>query len=133
MKHILVVEDDPQNAILFRKLLERRGGFRVTLSESAEEILRLAEEGDVHLVILDVSLSNTRHDGQALGGVELCRLIKKNPATASLPVILATAHAMRGDAEDLMAKSGADDYVPKPIVDHEAFIHQVRSLLAEAA
>ena len=133
MKHVLVVEDDPHNAVLFRKLLERRGGFRVTVSESADEILQLAETGDLSLVIMDVSLANTRHDGVALGGVELCRMIKRNPATASIPVILATAHAMRGDAEELLTESGADDYVAKPIVDHEAFIHQVRSILAEAA
>jgi CheY-like chemotaxis protein len=40
---------------------------------------------------------------------------------------------MRGDAENLLAESGADDYVAKPIVDHEAFVAQVKSLLEEAA
>ena len=133
MKHVLVVEDDPHNAVLFRKLLERRGGFRVTVTESADEILRACESGDLHLVIMDISLANTRHDGEALGGVELCRMIKRNPATSHIPVILATAHAMRGDAEELLTESGADDYVAKPIIDHEAFIHQVKAMLAEAA
>jgi two-component system cell cycle response regulator DivK len=133
MKHVLVVEDDPQNAMLFRKLLERRGGFKVTVSESAEEILRLTGERDVDLVLMDVSLSNTRQAGQILSGVELCRLIKDRPSSAGIPVLLATAHAMRGDAETLLGESGADDYVAKPILDHEAFMRRVNSMLQEAA
>jgi CheY-like chemotaxis protein len=133
MKHVLVVEDDPHNAILFRKLLERRGGFTVTLSESAEEILRLAQGGGVDLVLMDVSLANTRLEGKQVGGVELCHMIKNHPSSAGVPVILATAHAMRGDAENLLAESGANDYVAKPIVDHGAFVAQVKSLLEEAA
>jgi two-component system cell cycle response regulator DivK len=48
-------------------------------------------------------------------------------------VVLATAHAMRGDAERLLAESGADDYVAKPIVDHAAFVLQVRNFLEAAA
>jgi two-component system, cell cycle response regulator DivK len=133
VKHILVVEDDPHNAILFRKLLERRGGFSVTLSESAEEILTLTQSGGVDLVIMDVSLANTRLGGVQLGGVELCHMIKNHPSSAAIPVVLATAHAMRGDAEALLAESGANDYVAKPIVDHEAFMTQVKALLEEAA
>ncbi|MGH7741488.1 MAG: response regulator [Candidatus Eiseniibacteriota bacterium] len=133
MKHVLVVEDDPHNAILLRKVLERRGGFSVTLSESAEEILELTQGGTIDLVLMDVSLANTRLKGKQLGGVELCHMIKNNPASAYIPVILATAHAMRGDAENLLAESGANDYVAKPIVDHEAFVNQVKSLLEEAA
>lgn len=133
MKHILVVEDDPHNAILFRKLLERRGGFSVTLSESADEILTLTQSGGVDLVIMDVSLANTRRAGVQLGGVELCHMIKNHPSSAGIPVVLATAHAMRGDAEALLAESGANDYVAKPIVDHEAFVNQVNALLEEAA
>lgn len=133
MKHVLVVEDDPFNATLLRKVLERRGGFKVTLTESADEIMTLTQAGGIDLVILDVSLANTRHQGAHVGGVELCHMIKNHPSSAGVPVILATAHAMRGDAENLLAESGANDYVAKPIVDHEAFVAQVKSLLEEAA
>ena len=71
---------------------------------------------------MDVSLANSRWEGSAVNGVELCRLLKADPRTAAIPVMLATAHAMRGDAESLIAESGADDYVAKPIVDHAAFV-----------
>ena len=133
MKHVLVVEDDPHNAALFHKILEKRAGYRVTVTENAAEILRLAAGGEVDLVILDVSLGNTRLDGQAVSGVELCQRLKSDARTVGIPVLLATAHAMRGDCERLLAESGADDYVSKPILDHALFAAQVRAHLNEAA
>jgi CheY-like chemotaxis protein len=133
MKHVLVVEDDVHNAVLFTKLLSKRVGCRITLSESAEEILALATGGDVDLVIMDVSLGNTLYDGRPISGVDLTRMIKADPRSVGVPVILATAHAMRGDAEKLLAQSGADDYVSKPILDHGAFVEQVRGMLEEVA
>ena len=54
-------------------------------------------------------------------------------ALLSHPVLLATAHAMRGDAERLLAESGADQYVSKPIVEHDVFVACVRELVREAA
>jgi CheY-like chemotaxis protein len=134
MIHVVVVEDDPMNALLFRKLLEKRCGYRVTVTESAEEVLSLARNADVGLVLMDVSLANTRYAGEPVNGVELCRLLKGDPATRDVPVMLATAHAMRGDAEELLRESGADDYVSKPVVDHSEFAEQVkRRVRAEAA
>jgi two-component system, cell cycle response regulator DivK len=133
MIHVVVVEDDAMNALLFRKLLEKRCGYRVTVTESTEELLALVRGGDVGLVLMDVSLANTRHQGQPVNGVDLCRLLKGDPSTCSVPVMLATAHAMRGDAETLLSESGADDYISKPIVDHGAFVTHVRSVVREEA
>jgi two-component system cell cycle response regulator DivK len=133
MTHVVVVEDDAMNALLFRKLLEKRCGYRVTVTESADELLALVRAGDVGLVLMDVSLANTRYQGQPVSGVDLCRLLKSDPATCGVPVMLATAHAMRGDAEALLAESGADDYLSKPIVDHGAFVGHIRTVLREEA
>lgn len=133
MKHVLVVEDDLHNATLFRKIIEKRAGFQVTVCEDGPEILRLCQSGEVHLVVLDISLGHTELDGQPVNGVEICRRLKADPRTVGIPILLATAHAMRGDGERLIAESGADDYVAKPIVDHTAFAEQVRGHLSEAA
>ena len=133
MSHVIVVEDDVHNGMLFRKLLEKRGGYRVTVTESAEELFLLCRGGGVALVIMDVSLTNTRWEGQPINGVELCRLLKDDPRTAGIPVMLATAHAMRGDDQKLLALSRADGYIAKPIVDHAAFVAQVKSHVREAA
>lgn len=132
MKHVIVVEDDPINATLFRMLLERRAGCRVTVTESPEEVLKLARE-DVDAVVMDISLKGSTYQGRAVSGVDVCRLLKASPETAGIPVVLATAHAMRGDDERLKAESGADDYVSKPVVDHEAFIAQIRRWLDREA
>jgi len=134
MSHVVVVEDDAMNALLFRKLLEKRCGCRVTVTESPEELLALARSGDVGMVLMDVSLGNSRYQGRSVNGVDLCRVLKGDPATCTVPVVLATAHAMRGDAESLLAESGADDYVSKPIVDHDAFVARIgRAIRPEAA
>ncbi len=133
MRRVLVVEDDAHSAVLFRKLLEKRCSCQVTLTESVEEILGLCRSGAVDLVIMDVSLNNSRWENRAVTGVEICQLLKRDPVTAHVPVVLATAHAMRGDAESLMADSGADDYVAKPIVDHAEFVRRVLACLPEAA
>jgi two-component system, cell cycle response regulator DivK len=133
VRHIVVVEDDAHSALLFRKLLQKRCGCQVTVTESVEEILGLCRAGAVQLVIMDVSLHNSRWEDRAMNGVEICRLLKREQATAHIPVLLATAHAMRGDAEALMAESGADGYVAKPIEDHAEFVRRVEAHLPEAA
>jgi two-component system cell cycle response regulator DivK len=133
MKHILVVEDDPLNAVLFRKILEKRGGYKVSVTEDPEELFARTRAGEVDLVILDISLAHSRWQGEPVNGVELCQLLKSDPRTAAIPVVLATAHAMRGDSETLLAKSGADDYVAKPILDHAHFVDQVRRFIEDAA
>lgn len=133
MSHVLVVEDDAMNALLFRKLLEKRCGCRVTVTESPAELFHLAATGDVALVLMDVSLANSYHEGRAVSGVDLCRLLKANAMTRDIPVVLATAHAMRGDEQALLAESGADGYLSKPVVDHDLFVDLVRRAVRREA
>lgn len=132
MRHVLVVEDDAHNAVLFRKILEKRAGCRVTVTEDPVEVLDLVRGGTVALVVLDVSLRHSRWQGRPVGGVEICRMIRAE-SRQRVPVLLATAHAMRGDAELLLANSGADGYVSKPIIDHEEFATRALELMERAA
>ena len=134
MNHVVVVEDDAMNALLFRKLLERRCGCRVTVTESPAELFALARAGDVAVVLMDVSLANSRPEGRAVNGVDLCRMLKADATTGWIPVLLATAHAMRGDEQTLLAESGADGYLSKPVMDHQQFVDLIqRSIRREAA
>ena len=133
MKRVLVVEDDPHNALLFKKLLERRGGFAVEVTESAPRVFEVVRSGGADLVILDVSLVNTTWEGRAINGIELCQLLKRDETIPRVPIVLATAHAMRGDAENFVESSGADGYVSKPILDHAAFVTHMQKMLDEAA
>jgi CheY-like chemotaxis protein len=124
-----VVEDDPHNALLFRKILERRGGFRVSVTEDAQVVVEQLQSGQIDLLIMDVSLANTRWQGRAVSGIELCHLLRSTPGCDAVPIVLATAHAMRGDSQKLVGQSGADDYVSKPILDHQGFVDRIRAVL----
>ena len=113
--------------------IAKRAGCRVTVAESAEDLVRLATGGGIDLVIMDVSLASARWQGRAVSGVDLCRVLRGDPRCAAIPIMIASAHAMRGDAERLLAESGANAYIAKPIVDHTAFVRQIHDLLEEAA
>jgi CheY-like chemotaxis protein len=56
-------------------------------------------------------------------------MLKANPDTSCLPIILVTAHAMQGDRENFLKQSGADGYISKPVVDHQAFVDYVLALM----
>ena len=122
---VLVVEDDQANAVLFSTILTRFGGFQVVATEDGDEVLRLVGESAVQAIVMDVSLGNTRVEGESVDGVELTRRIRSTDAGRNLPIILLTAHAMRGDRERLLFASGANDYESKPIRDQQAFVDLV--------
>lgn len=126
---VLIVEDHALVAKFYRMALERGGGFRCLVTEDVKEILRHVEAGEVALAILDVSLSGAEWEGRLVNGVELTQLLKQR-APRPLPVLLATAHAMAGDRERLLAASGADDYLEKPVYDAAQLVEKVRALLA---
>jgi len=123
---VLVVEDDPANAALIETILSRFGGFAVVASDDGDEVLRLAAGAGLAAVLMDVSLADTRVTGSKVDGIELTRRIRSLPGCAHLPIILLTAHAMRGDREHLLFSSGANDYVAKPIADQRGLVDLLR-------
>jgi two-component system, cell cycle response regulator DivK len=131
MKTVLIVEDDPINARVFSKILTKRGGFAVRHTEDVEEVLKITQAREADIVLMDVSLSHSMYQGKSVDGIRLTQMLKEDAATAHLPVILVTAHAMEGDREKFLSQSGADGYISKPVVDHEAFVDQVRVLLPD--
>jgi CheY-like chemotaxis protein len=123
---VLVVEDDPANAVLVEAILASVGGFDVIYSDDGDEILRVVAEEPVLAVLMDVSLGHTLVAGKKVDGVELTRRIRDIPKGINLPVILLTAHAMKGDRERLLFSSSANDYVAKPIIDQQGLVDLVR-------
>jgi len=94
-------------------------------------ILEHAASGEVDLVLLDVSLTNSEWDGRAINGIELCRMVKEK-SPRHLPVLLATAHAVSGDRERFLETSGADGYLEKPVYASAILVEKVRSLINSA-
>ncbi len=131
MKQVLIVEADPMNARLFEMILTRKGHYEVNVADDPDEVLARVRSGQVDLVVMDVSLRNATYAGEEIDGVGITRLIKEDEKTRTVPVLLATAHAMDGDRESLLADSGAEGYIAKPIVDHQQFLNKVSALIAD--
>ena len=130
---ILVVEDDPMNAKLFQLILARKAGFEVVVTEDPATVVEEARSGRTALVIMDVSLSNSTYEGTPVDGLAITRILKNDPKARHVPVILATAHAMKGSREKFLADSGADDYVSKPILSADDLIERVRALIGKGS
>ncbi|MEM7792926.1 MAG: response regulator [Cyanobacteria bacterium P01_C01_bin.118] len=131
MKTVLIVEDDMINARVFSKILTKRGGLAVKHTENVDEVMQIAESGEVDVVLMDVSLSHSVYQGKPVDGIRITQMLKANSTTASLPIILVTAHAMDGDRETFLQQSGADGYISKPIVDHQKFVDDVKAMIGE--
>lgn len=131
MKTVLIVEDDPINLRVFSKILSKRGGLEVKGTEDVEEVMRVARAGEADIILMDVSLAHSVYQGKAVDGIKIAQMLKSDPKTANLPIILVTAHAMEGDRENFLKQSGADGYISKPVVDHQQFVDQIMALLPE--
>ncbi len=130
-QRIMIVEDDPMNAKLFQLVLTRKGNYAIEITEDPEQVIREIKEGTVDLVIMDVSLSNSKLDGEAVDGLAITRRLKQDPATRHVPVLLATAHAMKGSKERFLKESGADDYISKPIVSADELLQRIDTLISK--
>jgi two-component system, cell cycle response regulator DivK len=119
MKRIAIVEDNRDNRLLLRAIIDDR----YELVEYATGLVALdGIRGDPpDLILLDISLPE-------MDGTEVLRRLRKDPAMARIPAIALTAHAMRGVRERLLAE-GFDGYVVKPIVDEEELLDTIARLL----
>jgi two-component system sensor histidine kinase/response regulator len=103
---ILVVDDQPINVKLLQRKLERQG-MDVYLAYNGRECLKIVEEAEPDLILLDIMMPE-------MDGIETCERLKSNPVTETIPVIFITAKASKeGKLEGLEA--GAVDYITKPI------------------
>ena len=123
MPKILLVEDNEMNRdMLSRRLL--RKGFEVVMAEDgALGVERAASEAPA-LILMDMSLP-------VIDGWEATRRIKADPATAAIPVIALTAHAMAEDRDKALA-AGCDDYDTKPI-DLDRLLAKINAWLSKTA
>ena len=116
---ILVVDDEPDAIELIRFNL-KASGYEVLTAEDGEEALAKARKFSPDMILLDVMLPE-------IDGLEVCKILRRDPATASLPIIMLTAKASEIDRV-LGLEFGADDYVTKPFSPRELML-RVRNLL----
>lgn len=116
---ILIVEDDAESAKFLKDLLTA-AGYRAGAAGDAEAALHKIRLSPPDLVILDVGLPG-------LSGLRLCGLLKEDPRTAGLPIIMLTSKSRESDKVEGL-KTGADDYVTKPFSSKE-MLARVEALL----
>ncbi|HET7231083.1 MAG TPA: response regulator [Longimicrobium sp.] len=118
---ILLVEDHEDNRIVYRTILEHYG-YRVLLAGDGAEGVRLARQELPDLVLMDVSIP-------VMDGWEATATLKADPATARIPVIALTAHALAADRARAV-EVGCDGYLAKP-VEPRVVLQEVRRFLGD--
>jgi len=105
VRSIVVVEDDEDIADSIRYNLDREG-FRVRVAVTGEDALNLILSGPPSLILLDLNLPG-------MNGFEICRRLRAETSTASVPILMLTARTDETD-KVLGLNMGADDYITKP-------------------
>ena len=107
-KRILVVEDQEDNRQILRDLLAN-AGYDMIEAEDGEQGVAAANNERPDLILMDIQLPG-------MDGLTLTRRLKADPATADIPVVGLSAHALQRDVE-LAYSAGCVDYITKPITD----------------
>jgi len=120
-QRILIVEDNLDNLHIYTAILEFRG-YQVLTAKDGPEGLRRVREDKPDLVLMDVSIPG-------IDGWTVTRSLKGDPATAGIPIIMLTAHALASDRQKAY-ESGANGYISKP-ADPGSVVSIVARTLAE--
>ncbi|MEA2563157.1 MAG: two-component system, OmpR family, phosphate regulon response regulator PhoB [Acidobacteriota bacterium] len=118
-ERILLIEDEPDIAEVLQYNLEKEG-FQVELASRGDAGLEAVRRENPELILLDLMLPG-------LDGLELTRLLKRDPATAHLPIVMLTARSEEVD-RIVGLELGADDYISKPFSPREVVL-RVKAVL----
>ncbi len=118
-KRILVIDDEESIRSVVRDSLETEG-YAVIEGENSEEAIRKATELKPDLMILDLGIPT-------IGGLEVCRILRKREETAGLPIIILTVRSREVD-KVIGLEMGADDYITKPFHRRE-LIARVKAVI----
>jgi two-component system cell cycle response regulator DivK len=117
---VLLVEDNPDNQAIYRVILEHYG-YRVLIAGDGEQGIGLARDSLPDAILMDISIP-------IIDGLEATRVLKADPVTARIPIIILTAHAMAEDREKAF-EAGGDAYLSKP-VEPKRVAEEIRRVLA---
>ena len=119
---ILYVEDNPENRLLIRRILQAEG-YTVLEASNAFQAIDLVKTENPDLILMDINLPE-------MDGYTLTARLKTMPKLSTVPIIALTANVMRGDRERTL-EAGCDGYIQKPI-DVDALPIQINRFLKEA-
>lgn len=104
---VLIVEDDPINLLVAKKLLEKH--FEITSATNGYQALEIIESSDFDLILMDINLGD-----DAIDGTEVMQKIKGNPNKKYIKIYAVTSYALPEDRERFLS-FGFDYFFPKPI------------------
>ncbi len=116
---VLVVEDNPDNMKLVTWILEDEN-YQVIGVGNGEDCLKRVEQESFDIILMDISLPG-------MDGKEVTRRLRAQERFADLPIIALTAHAIKGEDEDIRA-SGVTDLITKPL-DEEKLLARIAELV----
>jgi len=116
---ILYIEDNPENRLLVRRILEAEG-YSITEATDGSAGLELAAQMQPDVILLDINLPE-------IDGYDLARRFRETPGLQQVPILAVTANVMQGDRERTLA-AGCDGYIQKPI-DVDRLPEQVKAVL----
>lgn len=119
MAKVLVVDDEP-DAVELVSFNLKAAGYEVVTADDGNEAIKRARQHTPDLVLLDVMLPE-------VDGLEVCKLLRRDPVTSGVPIIMLTAKAAEIDRV-LGLELGADDYMTKPFSPRELVL-RVKNLL----
>ncbi len=123
MAKVLLVEDHEEIWDFLSRRLQRRG-HEIVLAHDGQQGLTMARSSRPDVILLDMNLP-------VMDGWAAARALKVDPATAHIPIIALTAHAMSGDREKALG-AGCTDYHPKP-VEFSRLLAQIADVVTAAA
>ena len=105
---ILVIDDDPDICTMIKMVLDYHG-YTAMDADTEEKANSILGSNEINLIIMDMLLSG-------VDGSDICRRLKQNPRTASIPVLMFSAHP---NAKKICIAAGADDFISKPFEMNE--------------
>lgn len=110
---VLIVEDDNISLFVLMKMLEN--DFWVYSASDSEEALKVVNQQDIDLILMDINLGE-----DSIDGIKLMKAIRQQEPYKSVPVFAITSYAMVEDQANFLAE-GFDDFLPKPVKKNDLY------------
>jgi len=110
MAHVLIVDDSPTEVYILKTMLERHG-HHTSAAGNGTDAVALAHQEHPDVVLMDIVMPG-------ISGFQATRLLSKDPATSSIPVIVVTTKDQEADKVWAL-RQGARDYIVKPVIEND--------------
>lgn len=120
MKKTILLVDDTATVLMFEKMLLMNSGYIIREAKNGQQALDAVAESPPDLILLDIMMPD-------IDGIEVCRRLKSDPATTSIPIIMVTTKGEQEMIERAFA-AGCNDFTTKPLDKAELEAKMARHL-----